>query len=104
MHVDVGANVGDTWALTRPATADRTCWSRARPAFFELLTLNTSREPGVTRVAVLLADEPGAAPGGMVVEAGNARVDVDAAAGARGFETLDRVIDQHPEGSAPRAW
>ena len=93
--VDVGANVGDSWALTEPAPDDRYLLVEGEPAFFELLARNTASEAGVTRVPVLLSDKPATAPRGMVVVAGNARVDVAAGPGGRVFETLDRVLTNH---------
>jgi FkbM family methyltransferase len=94
--IDVGANIGDSWALTEPAPQDRYLLVEGEPEFFELLTLNTTATAGVTCVPVLLSDRPTVAPLGMVIVAGNARVDVAAATGNRVFETLDHVLDERP--------
>jgi len=94
--IDVGANVGDSWALASDAaaTSDAFLLVEGSPRWFTLLERNTASDPRVTRERALLADRAGETDAGFVVEEGNGRV----IAGSQRvrFDTLDDVVDRHP--------
>lgn len=92
--VDVGANIGDSWALADSQPGDRFLLIEGSPRWFALLERNTAADPAVTRVQALLSDRAGEAPGAIVAEGGNARV-AESRSQVR-FETLDGVIAAHP--------
>jgi len=94
--VDVGANVGDSWALASDPTTpgDVYLLVEGSPRWFALLERNTGADPHVTRVRALLSDQSGEADAGFVVEDGNGRV-VAGSERVR-FETLDEVVERHP--------
>jgi FkbM family methyltransferase len=98
--VDVGANVGDTYLLTRPAPGDRALLVEGAPRYARLLVRNVGRDPGVICVRALLADRESGAVGGMVYAGGNATI-APGSAGGDAFETLDGVLARHPEFGAP---
>jgi FkbM family methyltransferase len=99
-YIDVGANVGDTYLLTRPAPGDRALLVEGAARYFGMLVRNVGRDPGVTCVRALLADRERAAAGGIVYEGGNARVDPAVSSGDA-FETLDGVLARHPGAVRP---
>jgi FkbM family methyltransferase len=95
--IDVGANIGDSWALAGSGSGDAFLLIEGSPRWFELLERNTAADPAVTRVQALLSDRPGEALAALLIEGGNATV-VAAAGGTapQRYETLDDVIDRHP--------
>ncbi len=93
--IDVGANVGDTYLLVRPAPGDRFLLIEGAERYARLLERNVGGDPGVVCVQALLADRPSEQSGAMVYEGGNARLDARGAGSAR-LETLDRVLARHP--------
>jgi len=98
--IDVGANIGDTYLLTRPAPGDRALLVEGAAHYFGLLVRNVGRDPGVTCVRALLSDRESAAAGGIVYEGGNARID-PTVGGDSAFETLDGVLARHPGSVTP---
>jgi FkbM family methyltransferase len=95
--VDVGANVGDSWALAGPVPGDALLLIEGSPGWFALLERNTANDPTVTVVQALLSDRDGDAAGTIVTEGGNATVMGGGAAGqALRTETLDHVIARTP--------
>ena len=92
--VDVGANVGDSYLLTRPAPGDSCVLIEGSERYFGLLKRNVGGDPGVRCVYALLSDVPGEAAGSMVVEGGNARVEAQAGGRGAAFDTLDRVLER----------
>lgn len=92
--VDVGANVGDSYVLTRPAPGDTAVLVEGAERYFRLLERNVGGDAGVTCVHALLSEEAGAPAATMAIEGGNAYVAEGAGhAGAR-FETLDEVLER----------
>jgi FkbM family methyltransferase len=96
--IDVGANIGDSWALAAGGADDRFLLIEGSPRHFELLERNTAGEAGVTRELALLSDRSGEEKGTMVLELGNARiVGANGDRGRLSFQTLDAVLERHPE-------
>ena len=94
--IDVGANVGDSWALAQDtrASGDTFLLVEGSPRYFELLERNTRDVPGVTCVCRLVSDHRGVADGAIVLDEGNARV-VAGGGTALEFETLDGLLETH---------
>jgi FkbM family methyltransferase len=99
--IDVGANVGDSYVLTRPAGGDTALLIEGAERFFRLLERNVGRDPGVTCVHALLSETAGAPAASMAIDAGNARVAEGAANAGAGFDTLDAVLARLANVPAP---
>ena len=97
--IDVGANVGDSWALAQPKLpADRAgdtfLLIEGSPRYFALLERNTRDVPGVTCVCRLISDTLGATDASIVLDEGNARVLTGGAHAERlEFDTLDHLLE-----------
>lgn len=104
--VDVGANVGDSWATAGPAAGDAYLLVEGSPRFFSILARNAAAEPGVVCVQALLSDRAGEVEGELVLDHGNATVMQGKGQARTGrpagppsalrLETLDAVLADHP--------
>jgi FkbM family methyltransferase len=96
--IDVGANIGDSWALAQGGASDTFLLVEGSPRYFELLERNTRGVAGVTCVRQLVSDRRGDADVSIVLDEGNARV-VPGGDGAsrETFETVDGLIASRPE-------
>ena len=94
---DVGANVGDSYLITRPERGDRYLLIEGAGRYFRLLMRNVGNDPGVTCVRALLSDRSSAEAGGMAVDGGNATVVTGAAGEGSAFDTLDAVLRRHAD-------
>jgi FkbM family methyltransferase len=99
--VDVGANVGDSWALAGPVPGDAFLLIEGSARFFPLLERNTRDDPAVVRVRALLADRRERIRGEMVEDRGNARLRAGGETELQ-LETLDALLEAHPAFRASR--
>jgi len=95
--IDVGANVGDSWALSSPAEGDRHLLVEASERWSRLLERNATGASGVTRVRAMVSDRCERVSASVVVEHGNGRV-VVGGRDAREIETVtvDALVARHP--------
>jgi FkbM family methyltransferase len=98
--IDVGANVGDSYCISRPEPEDRYLLIEGDDTYFRLLKRNIPDDPAVECVKALLSDRPSTGQATLVSEGGTARVATGTQAnGAVAYETLDRIIESHPGAS-----
>jgi FkbM family methyltransferase len=96
--IDVGANVGDSWALSSPVEGDRYLLVEASERWSRLLERNATGAPGVTRVRAMVSDRCERVSATVVVEQGNGRIEIGGR-DAREIETVtvDVLVERHPE-------
>lgn len=70
--IDVGANIGDSYALASSISGDTFLLIEGNPIYFQLLEMNTYQDDRVTRSQVILSDIEGDFCGNFVVEKGTA--------------------------------
>ncbi len=102
--IDVGANVGDSWATAGAAPGDAYLLVEGSPRFFSILERNTAGEREVVCVRALLSDRAEKVEAALVLDHGNATVRPARAGLPPGegsiplqLETLDTVLAAHPE-------
>lgn len=95
--IDVGANVGDSWALAAGGDRDAFLLIEGSARFFRFLERNTAGVPGVTRLHQLLADRDADARGSWRIDRGNAQL-VESAGGGEAMRcrALDSLLEAHP--------
>ena len=95
--IDVGANVGDSWALAAGGAQDTFLLVEGCARFFRFLQRNTAGIPGLTLVHCLLSDREADVAARIAVGRGNARVvEGDAGAGYLHYRSLDGLLETHP--------
>ena len=70
--IDVGANVGDSYALASSISGDTFLLIEGNPIYFQLLEMNTHQDDRVIRSQVILSDIEGDTYGDFVVKKGTA--------------------------------
>lgn len=94
--IDIGANIGDSYALAGSDPGDRFLLIEGSAAYMNLLTVNTRDDPAVTRVQALLTDRSFVGKGELILEDGTARMGGnDSSAEAVRYRTLDELIEEH---------
>jgi FkbM family methyltransferase len=95
--IDVGANVGDSYAQAGSLPGDAFLLVEGSERFFPLLERNTRDDPAVTRVLTLLSDRCEDLLAELVEDQGNASLRTGGVRAARlSVETLDRLLEAHP--------
>ncbi len=93
--VDIGANIGDSYALAGSKPGDHFLLVEGSAHYLRLLTLNTQDDPAVTRVQALLTNTSGSGKGGLILTNGTARVGEEAADTVE-YQTLDDLLTHLP--------
>ncbi len=93
--IDVGANIGDSYALASKTNEDAFLLIEGNSSYFQLLEMNTSCDDRVTRVQVILSDVESENCGNFVTEKGTARLVATGTQHIRCY-TLDQVLNSYP--------
>jgi FkbM family methyltransferase len=94
--IDVGANVGDSWALAGSEPGDAFLLVEGSERWFRLLELNTAGAPGVERVRCLIADRPGERAARVIEASGTGRPVEDGGGATATLRTVDELVAERP--------
>jgi FkbM family methyltransferase len=95
--VDVGANVGDSWALAGPGAGGTFLLVEGSLRYFGFLERNTRNDPSVTRVLALLAERDEEVEAAILAEHGTGEPRLGGPGAERTrTRTLDRLFEERP--------
>jgi FkbM family methyltransferase len=96
--IDVGANVGDSFALVGKEEGDSILMVEGDPNYFDLLTRNTILDKNIFRIKAFLSDEHGTALHELQRIDGNTIIMVDNSKSKQTitYYKLDEILDKNP--------
>lgn len=96
--IDVGANVGDSFALVGKEEGDSILMVEGDPNHFDLLTKNTIQDKNILRIKAFLSDEHGTAPHELQRIGGNTSIMINHSQSNQTvtYYKLDEILNKNP--------